>query len=284
MENKNKILSLKQLIQNADCILIGAGAGLSTSAGLEYSGERFEKNFVEFIKKYGFEDMYTASFYDFKSQEEKWAFFAKYIYINDVGIEATKLYKDILKLVNEKEYFVITTNVDDQFEKAGFNKEKIFATQGSYKMIQCAKACHNKLYDASDIIKEMIKNINQDLKIPKELVPKCPVCGGNMEVNLRKDAYFVQDDYWYKQDKKYAEFLDKNKDKKVLLLELGVGFNTPGIIRFPFEQMTYQNKNWNLSRINKENVSNWVLDIDDKLILIKDDIETVIDKLGYNLN
>ncbi len=282
MEDNNvKILKIKELIKNSNCILIGAGAGLSASAGLDYSGERFENNFAEFIKKYGFTDMYSATFYDFESQEEKWAYFAKHIYMNDVGIEATDLYKKVLKLVREKEYFVITTNVDDQFEKAGFNKEKIFATQGSYKKIQCKASCHNKLYDDSELVKEMICNTNQDLKIPSNLVPKCPVCGENMEVNLRKDAYFVQDNNWYMQAKKYSEFLDKNKDKDLVLLELGVGFNTPGIIRFPFEQMTYQNKNWKLVRINRENTMNYFFDIDNKSILIEDDIKSVIKKILF---
>lgn len=274
-----KILKIKQLIQSADCILIGAGAGLSTSAGIEYSGERFKNNFAEFIKKYGFSDMYSATFYDFKSQEEKWAYFAKHIYVNNVGVGATKLYEDILELASKKEYFVITTNVDNQFEKAGFDRKKIFATQGSYKMIQCEIACHNKLYDDSELVKNMIKNTDKELKIPTNLVPRCPVCGGNMEVNLRKDAYFVQDDNWYQQDRNYSEFLDKNKDKKVLLLELGVGFNTPGIIRFPFEQMAAQNENWNLARINRENAATFVPNINNKSVLIEDDIKAVIDKL-----
>ena len=234
---------VKDLIKNADYVLIGAGAGLSTSAGLEYSGKRFEDNFKEFIEKYHFNDMYTAGFYDFKSEEEKWAFWAKKIYINDTGINATKLYKDILELFRNKKYFVITTNVDDQFYKAGFDKENIFAAQGSFRYIQCSRACHNKLYDAKDLVKEMIEK-TKNCKIPTELVPICPVCGEKMSVNVRTDANFIQDDNWYRQDRKYSDFLDNTKNKNVLLIELGVGFNTPGIIRIPFEQMTYQNSNW----------------------------------------
>lgn len=218
--------------------------------------------------------MYTSGFYDFQTEEEKWAYWAKHMYINDIGMKATELYQDILKLVKDKEYFVITTNVDEQFYKAGFDKEKIFATQGSYRHIQCSQACHNKIYDATNLIKEMIdKTI--DCKIPTELVPVCPICGGKMETHLRKDAYFVQDNNWYKQNKKYEEFLNNAKNKKVVLLEFGVGFNTPGIIRFPFEQMIYQNINWNLVRFNKDNISTF-LDIQDRIIGVKDDINKIV--------
>lgn len=265
---------VKDLIKNADYFLIGAGAGLSTSAGLEYSGKRFEYNFKEFIEKYHFNDMYTAGFYDFKSEEEKWAFWAKKIYINDTGINATKLYKDILELFRNKKYFVITTNVDDQFYKAGFDKENIFAAQGSFRYIQCSRACHNKLYDAKDLVKEMIEK-TKNCKIPTELVPICPVCGEKMSVNVRTDANFIQDDNWYRQDRKYSDFLDNTKNKNVLLIELGVGFNTPGIIRIPFEQMTYQNSNWKLVRINKDNCTTF-FDIKNKSILIQSDIDKII--------
>ena len=193
----NNIENIKKLIDEAEYVLIGGGAGLSSSAGIEYSGKRFEDTFKEFIEKYHFTDMYTSGFYDFKTQEEKWAYWAKHMYINDTGMKATNLYKEILELVKNKKYFVITTNVDDQFYKAGFDKDRIFATQGSYAYIQCSCACHDKIYNATDMVKEMVENI-KDCKIPSELVPKCPVCGENMEVNLRKDAYFVQDDNWYR--------------------------------------------------------------------------------------
>ena len=276
-EISKKCEKIKELINDADYILIGAGAGLSTSAGLDYFGKRFEENFAEFIEKYHFTDMYTAGFYEFDTEEEKWAYWAKHMYINDIGIEATKLYKYILKLVQNKKYFVITTNVDDQFYKAGFDKDKIFATQGSYKYIQCKNACHNKIYDATNLVKEMIEKTNA-CKIPFELVPKCPVCGGKMEVNLRIDANFVQDDNWYKQDKMYGEFLDNTKDKKVVLLEFGVGFNTPGIIRIPFEQMIYQNENWHLIRFNKDNCMTF-LDIQNKTIKVEDDIKEVVNEI-----
>lgn len=281
MEEYNKRISeVKNLINKADYILIGAGAGLSTAAGLDYSGKRFEDNFGEFIEKYDFTDMYTAGFYDFNTEEEKWAFWAKHMYLNDIGIGATKLYKDVLNLVKDKKYFVITTNVDDQFYKAGFDKEKVFAMQGSFKYIQCSKACHNKLYDATDLVKEMI-NKTKDCKIPTELVPVCPVCGEKMEVNVRIDANFIQDENWYKQDKRYGEFLDKSQDKNLLLLEIGVGFNTPGIIRFPFEQMVYNNVNTHLVRINKD-YAFASKEIEDKTILFDEDTNKIVEDLEEN--
>lgn len=272
-----KIERAKNWIKNADAILIGAGAGLSTSAGLEYAGKRFENNFKDFIQKYHFTDMYTAGFYDFHTEEEKWAFWAKHMYVNDIGIGTTKLYKNILELMKNKKYFIITTNVDDQFYKAGVDKAKVFATQGSYRYIQCKEACHNRLYDATELVKEMVEK-TKDCKIPTELVPICPVCGEKMDVHVRVNANFVQDDDWYKQDEKYGEFLDNTKDKNIVLLELGVGLNTPGIIRIPFEQMTYQNANWKLIRINK-NESSTFLDINDKSILIQGDIKEIVDLL-----
>lgn len=275
---KKTLNDIRKLIEQADCILIGAGAGLSTSAGINYAGEEFKKEFAPFIKKYGFTDLYTASFYEFETEEEKWAYFAKHIKFADTGRKATPLYKNIYELVKNKSYFVITTNVDDQFEKAGFEKNKIFATQGSYSKLQCSKACHNKLYDNTELVNRMIEETDCNLKIPTNLVPICPVCKERMDVNLRKDAYFVQDENWYKQSKAYEDFVNNAKDKKVILLELGVGFNTPIIIRFPFEQMTMQNKNWNLVRINKDNVITWN-DIEEKSILIQEDIANIINKL-----
>ena len=278
MEEYNKrILEVKNLISKADYVLIGAGSGLSTAAGLEYFGESFEKNFKEFIEKYNFPDLYSASFYDFNTQEEKWTFFAKMIYLNRFNKEPLKLYQEIYSLIKEKDYFVITTNVDGQFEKAGFEKERVFETQGDYAYLQCERACHNKLYYNYDLVNEWLKSTS-DCKIPSNLVPKCPVCHGNMEMNLRKDANFVQDENWYKQDKRYGEFLDKSQDKNLLLLEIGVGFNTPGIIRFPFEQMVYNNINTHLVRINKD-YAFASKEIENKTILFDEDTNKIVEDL-----
>lgn len=283
MSNKlEKIKQTKKLIKDANYILIGAGAGLSISAGIEYTGKRFTDNFEEFIEKYNFTDMYSSGFYDFKTEEEKWAYWAKHMYINCIGMGNTKLYKNLLEIVKNKNYFVITTNVDEQFYKSGFDKERIFATQGSYRYIQCRESCHNKTYDATEVVTKMIHE-TKECKIPTELVPICPICGGKMETNLRKDAYFVQDENWHKQNKRYDKFIENAKDKKVVLLELGVGFNTPGIIRFPFEQMVHQNSNWNLVRVNKDNCHTF-LDIEERSIVIEDDIKEVIEKIKKTYN
>lgn len=277
MEEYNiRLQNAKQAINHADYILIGAGAGLSTAAGLEYGGKSFQRDYKEFIEKYHFEDLYTASFYPFSSQEEKWAFWARLIKLNRFG-EPLKLYQELLELVKDKKYFVITTNVDGQFETAGFDKERIFAVQGDYRYLQCENACHNKLYDNKEMVEEWIKH-TENLKIPKQLVPKCPVCGGNMEMNLRKDANFVQDENWYKQAQKYDEFLDRIEDKNVVLLEIGVGFNTPGIIRFPFEQMTYQHLKTIFIRMNKD-YPMVRQEIENKTISFDEDVNKVLNDL-----
>lgn len=266
--------NIKELIDNADSIIIGAGAGLSTAAGINYAGEDFQKEFKPFIEKYGFTDLYTSSFYDFESQEEYWAYWAKHIHFANTGREAEILYKNIFEAVKNKNYFVITTNVDDQFYKSGFEPDKIFRVQGSYALNQCSRACHNKLYSNKELVSKMIENIDADLKVPSDLVPQCPVCGENMEPNLRKDNYFVEDDLWDKQNKAYGEFLNENKDKKLLFLEFGVGFNTPGIIRFPFEQMVSKNKNWKLIRFNKETRCYYDID-EDRFLGVEEDINNI---------
>lgn len=264
---------IKELIENADSILIGAGAGLSTAAGINYAGEDFQRAFKPFIEKYGFTDLYTSSFYDFETEEEYWAYWANHIHYANTGREGTPLYRKIYGAVKGKNYFVITTNVDDQFYKTGFDKDKIFRVQGSYRLIQCSKSCHDKLYDDKEMVDEMLMNIDEELKVLHDLIPRCPVCGESMEPNLRKDEYFVEDELWFKQNEAYQKFMKENKDKKVVLLEFGVGFNTPGIIRFPFEKMTTQNKNWILVRFNKESMCYY--DLGERFIEVKDDINTI---------
>jgi len=249
-ELNKKIEIIKQLIKDCDCVLIGAGAGLSVAAGLDNKGLKFEENMKDFIDAYGFKDFYSGGFYPYKTQEEKWAYFARYFvcYLNS---KSTELYENILKLVKEKDYFIITTNVDGHFEKSGFDVSKMFATQGDFINIQCSVPCHDKLYESTELFKEMVAK-TKDRKIPTELLPKCPKCGKPMRTHLRENEAFVEDDYWYQQSEKYLDFLKRNKDKKVLLLEFGVGFNTPTIIRFPFEKRTTENKNWNLVRFNHD--------------------------------
>ena len=241
-------------IRNADCVIIGAGAGASTAAGIQYGGKRFTDNFAEFIKKYGehyMTDMYAAGFYPYPSEEAKWGYWSKHALMNRFDPPALPLYTELYDLVKNKEYFVLTTNVDHQFYKAGFDEKRIFATQGDYGKIQCQKACHPKTYDAKDLFRKMDK-ARRDCLIPSELVPKCPVCGGNMAMNLRCDNYFVEDEAWHEAADRYAGFLEQHKDKKVVLLELGVGFNTPIIIRFPFEKMVRENSSYSLIRLNMD--------------------------------
>ena len=248
---QKRIEKARTLLAASDCILIGGGSGLSSAAGLTYSGERFAQNFAEFIDRYCMTDMYTAGFYPFKTQEEKWAYWSRHILLNRWQPQALTLYRNLLALVKEKDYFVITTNVDAQFYKAGFAPERIFAVQGDYGKLQCAKGCHDTLYDNEALIRQMTAK-QKNCRVPSYLIPKCPVCGGEMEVNIRKDMYFVQDDAWYASDTRYSEFCNKSENKNTVLLELGVGFNTPTIIRFPFERMTYRNKNVRLIRLNAE--------------------------------
>lgn len=230
------------LIKKADAIVIGAGAGMSTSAGLAYGIERFEKLFPEFIAKYGMQDMYSAGFYPFDTQEEKWAYWSRHIYYNRYDVEAGEPYVDLLNLVRNKNYFVITTNVDSQFSIAGFPEERIFATQGDYGYLQCAKACHKKLYYNESVVRHMI-GAQKNCKIPSNMIPKCPVCGGDMEVNLRCDGYFIEDEKWDDACYRYESFLNENSRKNMLFIELGVGMNTPAIIKYPFWKMTQSLKN-----------------------------------------
>jgi len=247
---ESRIKKAKQALHEAEYVVIGGGAGLSAAAGLEYTGRRFTENFRPFIEKYGMTDMYTSGFYPFKRQEEKWAYWAKHISVNRYEMPVTDLYIDLLRLVQNKKYFVITTNVEKQFYKAAFLSDKIFEVQGDYGSRQCAKGCHKVLYDNEQLVKEMVKE-TKDCTIPSALVPVCPVCGGAMDINLRKDAYFVQDAAWDEANERYDLFLKEAKKGKVVFLELGVGYNTPGIIRYPFEQMTHANEQAVLIRLNQ---------------------------------
>lgn len=247
---QKRIEKFKELFKKVDYVLIGAGAGLSTAAGFEYSGETFKKYFSDFIEKYGFKDMYSAGFYPFEKEEEKWAYWSRYVYYNRYKSKANKLYKLLFDIMKTKDYFVVTTNVDHQFQLAGFDKSRLYYMQGDFGLFQCSVPCHNKTYDNEDLIVKMVKE-QKNCKIPSELIPKCPVCGRPMEMNLRADDDFVQDKGWYEHAELYQEFLDKTKNKKLLLIEIGVGYNTPGIIKFPFERMTFLNKNTHLVRINK---------------------------------
>lgn len=235
-----QIERLKQEIKSADAVVIGAGAGMSTSAGFSYSGERFQQYFSDFEAKYGFHDMYSGGFYPYDTLEEYWAWWSRMILVNRYEAGVGKPYRDLLELVKDKDYFVITTNVDHQFQLAGFDKKRLFYTQGDYGLWQCSKPCHQKTYDNEEAVRQMVAR-QKDGKIPSQLVPKCPVCGAPMTMNLRCDMTFVQDDGWYAASGRYEDFLRRHEGMHLLLLELGVGANTPVIIKYPFWQMTAKN-------------------------------------------
>ena len=244
-----QIEKLKTEIETADAILIGAGAGLSTSAGFAYDGERFKQYFSDFEAKYGFHDMYSGGFYPYATLEEYWAWWSRHIFVNRYEASAGKTYIDLLELVKGKDYFVLTTNVDHQFQLAGFDKKRLFYTQGDYGMWQCSKACHDKTYDNEEAVRQMMAE-QKDMKIPTELIPKCPVCGAPMTMNLRCDDKFVQDEGWYAAANRYDDFIRRHENLHILFLELGVGFNTPVIIKYPFWQMSAKNSKASYACIN----------------------------------
>lgn len=274
---KKDAATIQKWFSEAEAIVIGAGAGLSTSAGFTYAGERFEKYFSDFAKKYGFRDMYSGGFYPYPSLEEFWAYWSRYIYINRYDQPAGKPYETLLRLVQGKNYFVLTTNVDHRFQAAGFAKERMFYTQGDYGLFQCSVPCHQKTYDNEKQVREMLAR-QKDMEIPSALVPRCPVCGKPMSMNLRSDNTFVEDEGWHAAYERYDRFISENAGKKLLFLELGVGMNTPGIIKYPFWQMTYRNKNARYACVNLEGAYA-PEEIRERSVCIAGDIGEVLEKL-----
>ncbi len=263
----DEIKKLKIVLKEADAVLIGAGSGLSTSAGFVYEGKRFEKYFPDFIEEYGLRDMYSGGFAVYDLPPEKmWAYWSRYVYINRYMDPPKPVYSKLYDLVKEKDHFVLTTNVDHCFQKAGFDKNRIFYTQGDYGLFQCSKPCHRKTYDNEEAIRKMILSqgftIREDgdlsvaegmqlkMEVPKELIPVCPVCGEPMMMNLRADDRFVQDEGWDRAAERYYEFLRRHQGLKVLLLECGVGGNTPGIIKYPFWKMTHEEPGFTYACLN----------------------------------
>ena len=271
------IQKLETEIETAEAIVIGAGAGISVSSGFVYSGSRFDRNFSDFHEAYGITDMYSGGFYPFPSIEEYWAWWSRMIWINRYECGVGKPYSDILSLVRNKDYFIITTNVDHQFQRAGFDKKRLFYTQGDYGLFQCSEPCHQKTYDNEDAIRKMIDE-QSNMKIPSSLIPLCPVCGKPLTTNLRIDDRFVQDDGWYAAASCYEDFLRRHNGMHILFLELGVGMNTPGIIKYPFWRMVMENENALYCTVNKGQV--YVpSEIKNKSIIIDDDIGYVITQL-----
>lgn len=250
------VSKLREALNSADAVIIGAGAGLSTSAGFVYTGERFEKYFHDFAEKYRFNDMYSGGFYSYNTLEEHWAYWSRYIYINRYMSAPKPVYNKLYELVKDKDYFVLTTNVDHCFQKAGFDKHRLFYTQGDYGLFQCSKPCHMATYENGDTIRKMVEAqgymVDEDgilllpeggtpkMEVPTELVPYCPKCGKPMSMNLRSDNTFVEDEGWYRASERYAEFLRRHQNVKVLFLEAAVGFNTPTIVKYNFWHMAYE--------------------------------------------
>lgn len=300
-ETSDDIQKLRAALDNADAVIIGAGAGLSTSAGFLYTGERFQKYFGDFAAKYHFTDMYTGGFYQFPAQEENWAYWSRYIYINRYMMPPKPVYQELLELVKDKDYFVLTTNVDHQFQKAGFDKERLFYTQGDFGLWQCSTPCHRRTYDnKSKVVRMLLAQgfmIGEDgellipqkengepdadrisMTIPSDLIPYCPVCGEPMSMNLRADSTFVEDEGWKKASRRYSEYLRRHRDMKTLFLEVGVGWNTPGIIKMNFWRMT---GNWkDAAYICLNTKEDYIPDeIRDKSLLINGDIGEILREL-----
>ena len=263
-----KVLRLKEAIETADAVIIGAGAGLSTAAGFVYTGERFDRYFGDFSRKYGFRDMYSGGFFPYPSPAEFWAYWSRYIWINRYMDAPKSTYSDLYRLVKDKDYFVLTTNVDHCFQKVGFDKKRLFYTQGDYGLFQCTEPCCRKTWDNEDTIRKMVlaqgftigehnelslpEGTEAGMNVPGDLLPKCPNCGRPLTMNLRSDSRFVEDEGWQEAAVEYEAWLTQNRDRKVVYLEIGVGYNTPGIIKYSFWQEVYRNKNAVYACLNME--------------------------------
>lgn len=286
---------LKEVLKDCDAVVIGAGSGLSTAAGFTYSGERFQKYFSDFERKYGFHDMYTGGFYPYETVEEYWAYWSRYIYINRYMNAPLPVYEQLFQLVKEKDYFVLTTNVDHCFQKAGFDKQRLFYTQGDYGLFQCSEPCHLETYDNRETVQKMVlsqgfeieengrlsvlKGKELKMRVPSDLVPVCLKCGKPMTMNLRCDSTFVQDEGWYEAVERYQMFIRRHAHMKVLFLELGVGYNTPGIIKYPFWQMVKENRDAVYACINYEEAYA-PKEIEKQSICISADIGEVLDEMN----
>lgn len=268
---------LRAELDAADAVVIGAGAGLSTSAGFTYSGERFERYFSDFAEKYGIGDMYSGGFYPFPTREEFWAYWSRYIFINRYQDAPKPVYDELLELVRDKDYFVITTNVDHCFQEAGFDKKRLFYTQGDYGLFQCSKPCCQETFDNEAVIREMLER-QENMRVPAELIPTCPHCGRPLTLNLRCDDSFVEDEGWHRAAERYENFLRTRGGQRVLFMELGVGYNTPVIIKYPFWHMTAKNPNAVYACVNLDGADS-MRGIEERSILIEADIGDVVRRL-----
>lgn len=273
-----QIERLNNALEAADAVVIGAGAGLSASAGFVYTGERFERYFSDFAQKYGFRDMYSGGFYPYSSPEEYWAYWSRYITVNRYMDPPKPVYQDLLELVKDKDYFVLTTNVDHCFQKAGFDKKRLFYTQGDYGLFQCSEPCRRETFDNEGVIRAMAEQ-QRNMRIPSSLIPRCPYCGRPLTMNLRADDKFVEDEGWHTAAGRYSDFLRRHENAAVLFLELGVGRNTPAIIKYPFWRMTAENHNAAYACINLGEAV-CPREIEKRAVCIDGDIMSVMDALG----
>ena len=272
-----QIERLSEALASADAIIVGAGAGLSTAAGYTYSGERFNRLFGDFAARYGFSDMYTGGFWPYDTFEEYWAFWSRYVMCNRYEPAPKPVYEQLLELVRGRDYFVLTTNVDHCFQRAGFDKHRLFYTQGDYGLFQCSRPCCQETWDNEKTIRAMVEQ-QRDLHVPSELVPHCPHCGAPMSMNLRSDETFVEDEGWHRAAQRYDDFLRRHESMRVLFLELGVGGNTPGIVKYPFWQMAAKNPRATYACVNYgEAVA--PVEIDRQSILIDADAGSAIEAL-----
>lgn len=268
---------LKRALVQAEAVVVGAGAGLSTAAGMTYGGKRFDELFADFKNKYGFRDMYSGGFGPFESLEEQWAFWSRSILCNRYTKAPGTAYDDLRATLDGKDYFVITTNVDHQFQLTGFDKDRLFYTQGDYGLWQCSVPCHDATYDNEDVVRRMVAQ-QKDMKVPSQLVPHCPRCGKPMAMNLRADDTFVEDAGWHAAQERYSRFVHSHERGRVLYLELGVGYNTPVIIKFPFWQLTDQNPQAVYACVNRGDCLA-PYRIAGRSILVDDDLARVISEL-----
>ncbi len=269
-----RISFLRQAVQEADHIIIGAGSGLTTAAGIDYAGDDFRGEFAPWIERYGFTDLYTSSFYPFETPEEYWAYWAKHIWFSRYRTGATELYKTLLHRFPEA--FIVTTNVDAQFELAGFPTERIFATQGDYRWFQPASGSPKTLVDNREWVFRVLPHIHE-CRIPTEMIPSMPD-GSPASLNLRVDDTFVEDFHWHQQARRYTDFVQQASQDNLLLLEFGIGYNTPGIIRLPFEQMAQRFPHTTLIRFNRDNPEPYIVDMP-RFTAFTEDIATVINQL-----
>ena len=291
-ENYRQIDKLRSELDSADAVVIGAGAGLSTAAGLTYSGERFEKYFGDFAARFGITDMYSGGFYPFPDEETRWAWWSRHIYYNRYIDPPKPVYQNLLGLVRDKDYFVITTNVDHQFQRAGFDKKRLFYTQGDYGLFQSVDPEIKETFDNENWVMEAMEaqgfilddgifripeNGDVSMRIPSSLIPSAPD-GSPVKMNLRSDDTFVEDEGWHKAAEAYTTYLAEHEGKHVLFLELGVGGNTPVIIKYPFWRMTFDNKKAVYACINHSEAF-CPKEIEDRSICIDGDIAEIFEEL-----